>query len=103
MSDAKAYMDVDIRIRAIKILHETPDLPRKAGLEVKHLATPELALWKDTQIEPGDDTKVVTAAFQRNPEVRVSLGVGLDYLATSENDLVADDVIAYEASRVGEV
>ena len=65
-------------------------------------ATPEVALLESIDVEPGDDTEVIGAAFQGTEEVGVGILVGVDDGAIGEDDFVVKDIVADEAVAGGE-
>lgn len=97
---ADADMHLGVGGRILQVRDEALDLRGDAGLEVEHLAAPHLALLEDGQFDAGDDTKVIRAASERNPQVLVALRVSVDDLAAGKNNLVVDYVITDEAARV---
>lgn len=52
-------------------------------------AAPQLALLKGLEVEASHDAEIVGPAFQRFEEVRVVVGVGIDDLARSKDNLVS--------------
>lgn len=84
----------------LQVSDEALDLRGHAGLEVEHLAAPQISLLEDGQLDAGDDAEVVRAASERNPQVLVALRVGVDDLAAGKNNLVVDYVVTDETARV---
>lgn len=98
------HADADMHISGggwiLQVGDEALDLRGHAGLEVEHLAAPQISLLEDGQLNAGDDAEVVRAASERNPQVLVALCVGVDNLAAGKNNLVVDYVITDEAARI---
>lgn len=96
-------MDINVRIWVVQIVDEALYLSGETGLEVEELAAPQLALLEDAEVEASDDAEVTASAFERNPQVPISFGIGIHDLSTREDNFIIDNVVANETTSIGEV